>query len=111
MDDSIYATSTAGTFYAADTNSNVIYAISATGLIAGSSLFADVGYSFGSVDPTTGAFTSLISGTGLHGIAFVPSATASPEPSTFAAGLLALGFGMLAVYRKRFAKGESRDRA
>ncbi len=104
LDDSIYATSTAGTFYVADTKTNTVYAISATGLIPGSSLFADVGYAFGSANPGTGAFTSISSGSGLHGIAFVPSATATPEPSTLAISVLGAGLVLIAIHRRRLAK-------
>lgn len=98
-DDSSYATATSGTFYVTDTTTNAVYAISASGLIPGTSLFVNVGNAFGSVDPSTGLVTPLITGSGLHGIEFVPSATATPEPSTFAA--IGLGFGMLMLLRRR----------
>ncbi len=103
-DDSIFATAPTGTFYVTDTKTNAVYAISATGLVPGVSLFVNTGNAFGSVDMSTGVVTPLISGTGLHGIDFVPSATATPEPSTLGAGFIGLGFGALMIYRKRLAK-------
>ena len=102
-DDSIYATSTSGTFYMADTTSNLIYAVAATGLTPGS-LFVNVGSSFGSVDPNTGVVTPLVDGSGLHGLDFVASTTATPEPASLGIYLLAAGFGALLVYRRRLAK-------
>lgn len=103
-DDSIYATASSGTFYLTDTSANTVYAISATGLIPNSSLFVNVGNEFGSVDPTTGIVTSIMTGTGLHGLEFVPTAAAVPEPSTLGIGFAGIGLGGLAMLRRRFAK-------
>ncbi len=102
-DDSIYATSTSGTFYMTDTTSNLVYAVSATGLTPGS-LFVNVGSSFGSVDPSTGVVTPLVNGVGLHGLDFVANTTATPEPATFGICLLAAGFGAVLIYRRRLVK-------
>ena len=98
-DDSVYATATSGTFYVADTTANTVYAINASGLIANSSLFVSVGNEFGSVNPTTGVVTSILSGTGLHGAEFV----ASPEPASIGMALAGAGVLAFAAYRKRKA--------
>lgn len=93
-DDSIYATSTSGTFYVTDTAANTVYAINASGLTANSSLFVNVGTEFGALDPSTGVVTEILAGSGLHGAAFVPT----PEPASFGiaiAGLAIIGFGLL----------------
>lgn len=103
-DDSIYATASSGTFYLTDTKANTVYAVSATGLTAGSSLFANVGNAFGSVDASTGVFTPIVSGSGLHGIEFVPSVTMTPEPSTLGITLLGAALGMLVLHRRRLAR-------
>ncbi|HEX4165419.1 MAG TPA: PEP-CTERM sorting domain-containing protein [Bryobacteraceae bacterium] len=97
-DDAIYATSTAGIFYVTDTSTNQVLAINATGLTPGT-LFVNVGDTFGSVDPSTGVVTPLVSGTGLHGMDFV----ATPEPSTLGFILLAAGIAAVFTYRRRHA--------
>ncbi len=102
-DDAIFSTSAAGTFYLTDDTANMIYAVSATGLLP-NSLFVNTGGSFGIVDQTTGVVTPLVSGTSLHGIEFVPSTTATPEPGTLGISLLAAGFFAVLLYRRRLAK-------
>jgi hypothetical protein len=85
LDDAIFPISTNGTFYLADTGSNRVLAIHATGL-PGGSLFASVGSlnEFGSVDTGSGVvspFVTTVNGLGLrapHGVDFVAEA---PEPS------------------------------
>jgi hypothetical protein len=103
-DDSVYATATAGVFYVADTAANTVYAISASGLTANSSLFVSVGNGFGAVDPNTGIVTTILSGSGLHGADFV----AAPEPAT--AGTMVLFFLALAgaAFRRKRADWRSR---
>ena len=93
LDDSLYATATQGTIYLTDTGANTVYAIQASGLTLGE-LFAAVGSekAFGTVDLSTGLFTTINIGSSLtspHGLAF-----ATPEPGTFA---LALGGLVLLV--------------
>lgn len=90
-DDSLYATADSGVFYVTDSTTNIVYAISASGLTPGQSLFVNVGNAFGSVDPMTGVVTPLVTGTGLHGAEFV----AVPEPASAGlgiAGVVLLGF-------------------
>jgi len=101
-DDSIYATSGSGTFYLTDTSANTVYALSATGLTVGS-LFVNVGNEFGSVDLNTGVVTPIFTGTGLHGIEFVPAA-ATPEPASVGFSFLGLALGAVALIRKRSSK-------
>ena len=91
-DDTVFPTSTDGTFYVSDTGANTVYALSATGLAPGS-VYIDVGDEFGSLDTSTGVVTPLFTGVSPHGVIFVP---ATPEPASFffagAALLLAVGF-------------------
>ncbi len=98
-DDSIYATAASGTFYVTDSSTNTVYAITASGLIANTSLFVSVGNMFGSVDPVTGVVTPIITGTGLHGAEFV----ASPEPASIGMALAGASVLALALRRKRAA--------
>jgi hypothetical protein len=95
-DDAIYATATSGTFYVTDSTTSIVYAINASGLTVGS-LFVNVGNAFGSVDPSTGVVTPLVSGVGLHGAEFV----AAPEPASI--GLAIAGVVLVAffAYRRR----------
>lgn len=102
-DDAIFSTASAGTFYLTDEKTNMVYAVSATGL-SPNSLFVNTGGSFGSVNQATGVVTPLVTGTSLHGLEFVPSTTATPEPSTLGVSLLAAGFGAMLLYRRRLAK-------
>ncbi|MBV8833253.1 MAG: PEP-CTERM sorting domain-containing protein, partial [Acidobacteriaceae bacterium] len=97
-DDSIYPTASSGTFYLTDTTANIVYALSATGLST-SSLYVNVGNEFGSVDPTTGVVTPIITGVGLHGLEFVP--TPVPEPGTVC--LAVFGLALTFLIRKRLA--------
>ena len=101
-DDSLYATAASGTFYIADTGANSVFAIHATGLNANSSLFVDAGNSFGSVDPATGVFTPIYTGTSPHGMDFVPDVTATPEPSTLGISFVGLAVCGLFFARRRF---------
>jgi len=92
VDDTAYATATAGYFLMTDTGANTVYKIWATGLTPGSA-FVDVGTEFGSLDLSTGIVTPIFTGISPHGLEFVPT----PEPGTlvmFASGLVGLG-GML----------------
>lgn len=100
-DDAIYNTTMAGTFYLTATTSNIVYAVTATGLTPGS-LFVNVGNEFGSVDPVTGVVTPIMSGSGLHGMDFAPAAV--PEPSSI--GLEVVGVLLIAVsgVRRKMAK-------
>lgn len=77
-DDALFPNATAGTFYVADTGANIVYAITATGLVPNTSLYADVANAFSSVDPTTGVVTPIFTGASPHGMDFV----ASPEPTS-----------------------------
>ncbi len=103
-DDSTYATASSGTFYITDGGTDMVYAISATGLTPNSSLFVNVGNIFGSVDPGTGVITPIFDGQSLHGMDFVPNAAAVPEPASLGISLLGLGLGVLAIAGKRVAK-------
>jgi hypothetical protein len=96
-DDALFPTAAQGTFYVADTGANVIYAITAAGLVPNTSLYGDVGNAFSSVDPTTGVVTPIFTGMTPHGMDFV----ASPEPG--ALGLCAIG--LLFVVGRRRSKG------
>jgi hypothetical protein len=100
-DDSIYPTASSGTFYIADTGANVVYALSATGLTAGS-LFVDIGPVFGSVNTTTGVVTPIFTGQSLHGMDFVPSAPA-PEPTSITITLFGLLCCAIAISLKRLS--------
>jgi hypothetical protein len=95
-DDAIYPTATSGTFYLTDTSANTVYALAATGLST-TTLYVNVGNVFGSVNTSTGVVTPLFSGSGLHGIEFVP---AVPEPSTCAFVFAGLA-GIFWTVRKR----------
>jgi hypothetical protein len=95
-DDALYPTATSGTFYLTDTTANTVYALAATGLST-STLYVNVGNVFGSVDTSTGVVTPLFTGSGLHGIEFVP---AVPEPSTFGLVLAGLAGAFWAVKKR-----------
>ena len=102
-DDALFATADSGTFYITDTTANTVYAIAASG-IAPNTLFVNTATAFGSVDPTTGVVTPLFTGTGLHGMEFVPSAAAVPEPSTLGITLAGIALSAAAVLRRRMAR-------
>ncbi|MBV9264600.1 MAG: PEP-CTERM sorting domain-containing protein [Acidobacteriaceae bacterium] len=95
-DDSIYPTASSGTFYLTDTGANVVYALSASGL-SSTSLYVDVGDEFGSVNPSTGVITPIMTGQSLHGIEFV---AAVPEPSTIGIALCGIALGLFARRRR-----------
>ena len=98
-DDAIYATADSGAFYVTDSSTNTVYAVTASGLVANTSLFVNVGNVFGSLDPTTGVVTPILTGTGLHGAEFV----AAPEPASLGMALVGAALLAFAVYRKRTA--------
>ena len=76
-DDAIMPTSTSGTFYISNQNSNDIVAAQVSGLNTGD-LYASVGSSIDQIDPTTGTATPIITGlNAAHGLLFVPSGTSS----------------------------------
>jgi hypothetical protein len=99
-DDSIYPTASSGTFYLTDTATNTVYSLFATGLST-SSLYVNVGNEFGRVDLTTGVVTPILSGSSLHGLEFVASSSAVPEPTSVGMSLCGIALALLA--RKRFA--------
>ena len=66
-----FPTAAQGTFYVADTGANTIYAITASGLIPNTSLYADVGNAFDSVNTSTGVVTPIFTGVSPHGMDFV----------------------------------------
>src|SRR6202040_3750019 len=96
---------TSGTFTLSDTATNTVYSFPATGLNT-NDYFASVGSlkAFGQVDPTTGAFTPLLSADNApgfnrsspHGVSFTadpPQATASLANQTSAfANLISSSF-------------------
>jgi hypothetical protein len=100
LDDAIFVTATAGTFYLSDTGHNRVLAIHATGLTPGS-LYASIGSlnEFASVNQTTG-FVSSFAGSvkGPHGVAFVAN---TPEPGASAGALIGLAFLALLARRRR----------
>jgi predicted secreted protein len=85
LDDVIKPSATAGTFYLTDTASNTVYSFHVTGLNT-NDYYASVGglKAFGQVDPTTGAFTPLVTAANAqnmnfaapHGLLFVPDKNA-----------------------------------
>lgn len=100
LDDSLFPTATNGTIFVTDTGSNNVYLVRVSGLTAGS-IYAAVGNStlnaIGQVDPTTGAFTSVVSGLDRpHGLEFL----AAPEPGTLV--MFLLGGGLLALGGRRW---------
>jgi hypothetical protein len=87
LDDAIIPSASAGTFYLTDTGANQVMAVHATGLNVNDYYVSD-GNEFGQVDPTTGVFTPLLTGTpssAFHGVEFVPDAnpqtTGNSEPA------------------------------
>jgi hypothetical protein len=96
LDDTAYATSSAGTFFLADTKNNRILRIQASGLPAGSLYASLIGLNeLAGVDLATGNVTPLVSGLNApHGLAFVPA----PEPAPSL--LLLAGLGALAILRR-----------
>ena len=88
LDDVIKPSATAGTFYLTDTATNAVYSFHVTGLNL-NDYYASVGSlkAFGQVDPTTGAFTALITASQVgnldfsapHGVVFVPDKNAAPQ--------------------------------
>jgi len=92
-DDTAYPTASSGYFFMADVGANTVYKISATGLAPGS-VYIDVGDEFGILDLSTGIVTPIFIGTSPHGLEFISSAQAVPEPGTliiFGSGVIALG--------------------
>ncbi len=87
LDDVIKPSATSGTFTLTDTATNKVYSFHATGLNTGD-YYASVGSlkAFGQVDPTTGAFTPLLSADNAPGFSFSSphgiSFTADPAPAT-----------------------------
>ncbi|WP_426442936.1 hypothetical protein [Bradyrhizobium genosp. P] len=82
LDDVIKPSATAGTFYMTDTKSGNVYSFHASGLNI-NDYYASVASlgGFGQVDPTTGAFTPLVTGPNFaaaHGLLFIPDKNA-PE--------------------------------
>jgi predicted secreted protein len=87
LDDVIKPAATAGTFYLTDTKSNAIYSFHVSGLNT-NDYYASVGSlkAFGQIDPTTGAFTPLLTAANAgnmnfaspHGVVFVPDKNATP---------------------------------
>jgi len=88
-DDAIFPTAAQGTFYVADTGANTIYAITASGLVPNTSLYADVGNAFNSVNMSTGVVTPIFTGVSPHGIDFVVT---TPEPGALGLCLIGLLF-------------------
>jgi sugar lactone lactonase YvrE len=95
-DDTVFPTTSNGTFYMTDTGGNTVYALTATGLAPGS-VYVDVGNEFGSLDLSTGIVTPIFTGVSPHGVVFV----ASPEPASFFLTGAALMFCAAFVLRKR----------
>lgn len=102
-DDALFTTANAGTFYITDTTANTVYAIAASG-IAPNTLFVDTATTFGSVDPVTGVVTPIFTGTSLHGMEFIPSAAAVPEPSTLGITLAGIALSAVTALRKRIIR-------
>ena len=96
-DDALFPTAPSGTFYLADTGANTIYAISASGLVPNTSLYADVASAFSSVDPTTGLVTPIFTGTSPHGMEFV----AAPEPGALGLCCMGLVFWVVRSWRAK----------
>ncbi|KJC59419.1 hypothetical protein UP10_18095 [Bradyrhizobium sp. LTSPM299] len=76
LDDVIKSSATAGTFYITDTKSGNVYSFHASGLNT-NDYYASVASlgGFGQVDPTTGAFTPIVTGPNFasaHGLIFIP---------------------------------------
>jgi hypothetical protein len=87
LDDVIKPGATSGTFTLTDTATNKVFSFHATGLNT-NDFYASVGSlkAFGQVDPTTGAFTPLLSADNAPGFNFSSphgvSFTADPAPNT-----------------------------
>jgi hypothetical protein len=81
LDDAIRPSASAGTFFLSDTTDNRILSVHVTGLNT-NDYYASVGSlkAFGQVDPTTGAFTPLVSATNAPGFSF-----GSPHGAEFVA--------------------------
>ncbi|MBV8192992.1 MAG: hypothetical protein JOY64_14240 [Alphaproteobacteria bacterium] len=87
LDDVIKPSASAGTFYLTDTASNAVYSFHVSGLNP-NDYYASVGSlkAFGQIDPTTGAFTPLVTAANAgnmsfaapHGVVFVPDKNAPP---------------------------------
>jgi hypothetical protein len=88
LDDVIKPSATSGTFYLTDTKSNAVYSFHVSGLDV-NDYYASVGSlkAFGQIDPTTGAFTPLLTAQNAgnmdfaspHGVVFVPDQNAPPR--------------------------------
>lgn len=100
-DDTIFPTATQGLFFFADTGSNTVYKVYASGMTPNMTLI-DVGTEFGILNTTTGAVTPIFTGVSPHGADFVTfQAAGVPEPASeysAAAGLLILAG---AAWRRR----------
>jgi hypothetical protein len=100
LDDSFFPTTSQGILFVTDTGSNNVYEIAASGLTQGSIYAAEGGAinAIGSVDPTTGAFTSVVSGLhSPHGLDFL----ATPEPNSAYFLLSALAIAVARRWRSR----------
>ena len=83
-DDAIFLNCGSGDFYVADTGANTIYAITASGLIPNTSLYADVGNAFDSVNTSTGVVTPIFTGVSPHGMDFVVASSPMSRSAVFA---------------------------
>ncbi len=101
--DALYADAVSGTFYLTDSATDDVYAVSAMGLDP-NTLFVAAGTEFGSVDPTTGVVTPILFGSDLENMTFVPSATPTPEPSTFRISFAGMAFVLSLLLGRRVAR-------
>jgi hypothetical protein len=99
-DDTIFPTATQGFFYISDTGANIVYRITARGLMPGS-VYIDVGDEFGILNTSTGVVTPIFTGVSPHGGEFVTFAAAGvPEPASLGCGLAGLVLVALIAYRR-----------
>jgi hypothetical protein len=89
-DDAIFPTAAQGTFYVADTGAN--------GLVPNTSLYADVGNAFNSVNMTSGVVTPIFTGVSPHGMDFVVT---TPEPGALSLCVIGLLFWFMRSRRRR----------
>ncbi len=87
LDDVIKPTTTSGTLYVANQNSNDVLAVKLTDLNT-ADYYASLGSAVDQFDPATGTVTPIITGlTGSHGLLFVPDASGAPDLTAVLQGI------------------------
>ena len=108
IDDTVFASSAAGSLLVADTKNNVIYKVTGPFEVGGAYSAIGSTNSLDSLNFTTGVATSIsdglfLSGASPHGLAFLPAAVPEASTTVSLGLLLVLGLGGMAAAKKKKA--------